>query len=91
MMQLLPNIQRLIDENRHEEAFEKLNEFIDRESDNDEAYFMRGKIYWRLQKYPQAVTDFEHAVALNPQSGAVHALELARDVFDFYNPDLLNP
>lgn len=52
---------------------------------------MRGRVYWRMQKYAAAVTDFEAAVAINPESGAQSALELARDVFNFYNPDMLNP
>lgn len=87
----LPNIQQLIDENRFDEAVSQINNFINGNSRDDEAYFMRGKLLWRLQNYSGAVTDFETAVALNPESGALHALELARDVFDYYNPDLLNP
>ena len=91
MMQRLPKIQQLIDENQLEDAMIRLNGIIDSEAVDDEAYFMRGKLYWRLQKYSAAVTDFEHAVAINPESGASYALDLAREVFDFYNPDLLNP
>lgn len=91
MMLSLPNIQLLIDENRFDGAMGHLDQYIDRFPQDDEAYFMRGKLNWRMQRYPEAVTDFEHAVGINPGSGATHALELARDVFDFYNPDLLNP
>lgn len=91
MMHLLPNIQQLIDDNRLDEAMKKLNCVLADDDTNDEAFFMRGKLFWRLQKYSDAVTDFEHAVAINPKSGAVYALDLARDVFNFYNPDLLNP
>lgn len=91
MMNGLPNIQPLISENRLGEALELLNVYISGHPEDDEAYFERGKINWRLQNYPAAVTDYEKAVSLNPQSGAVFALQLARDVYDFYNPDLLNP
>lgn len=87
----LPNIQQLIDENRFDEAMSQINKFIHDNSGDDEAYFMRGKLSWRLQNYSAAVTDFETAVSINAESGAQHALELARDVFDYYNPDLLNP
>lgn len=87
----LPNIQHLIDQNRFDDALQHLSCYLNENTSDDEAYFMRGKLMWRVQKYPDAVTDFEHAVSLNPQSDARHALELARDVFDFYNPDLLNP
>lgn len=90
-MQSLPNIQHLIDENRTEKALECLNLYIEQNDKDDEGLFMRGRVYWRMQKYAAAVTDFEAAVAINPESGAQSALELARDVFNFYNPDLLNP
>lgn len=87
----LPNIQQLIDENRFDEAMSHINLFIKESDADDEAFFIRGKLSWRLQNYSAAVTDFETAVSINPESGAQHALELARSVFDFYNPDLLNP
>lgn len=90
-MTSLPNIQQLIDENRFDDALSEINSYIYENSADDEAYFIRGKLSWRLQKYAAAVTDFETAVSINPDSGAQHALELARDVFDYYNPDLLNP
>lgn len=87
----LQNIKRLIDNNSLDAAMRSLNEYVAAEPSDDEAFFVRGKLKWRLQDYAAAVTDFEQAVALNPESRARHALELARDVFDFYNPDLLNP
>lgn len=90
-MSLLPNIQQLIDANRFEDALSELNSHIASEPDDDVALFMRGKLHWRMQNFALAVTDFETAVSINPQSGAAPALELARDVFDFYNTDLLNP
>lgn len=90
-MTSLPNIQQLIDQNRFEEAQAAIEIYIAGNSSDDEAYFIRGKLSWREQNYAAAVSDFEAAVAINPDSGARHALELARDVFDYYNPDLLNP
>ena len=87
----LPNIQQLIDENRFDDALSQINSYLLENMGDDEAYFLRGKLSWRLQKYSAAVTDFETAVSINADSGARHALELARDVFDYYNPDLLNP
>lgn len=90
-MYTLATIQQLIDEDRHDTAIDCLDEYIAANPGDDEAYLMRGRAYWRLQKYARAVSDFETAVFHNPQSDAGAALELARDVFNFYNPDLLNP
>lgn len=91
MMQSLPNIQRLIKENRLAEALTSANQLLAETPDSDEGYYLRGMIHWRMQNHSAAVSDYEHALALNPQSDARHALELARDVFNYFNPDLLNP
>lgn len=56
-----------------------------------EMYFRRGKLYWRLGRRSDATSDYAKASAIDPSSPAVKALEHARDVADFFNPDLYNP
>lgn len=85
-------IDLLLSQNRLEDALALVDTGIAAGADNlDELYFYRGKINWRRGLNTLAITDFEHAVAINPDSKARHALEMARDVTDFFNPDLLNP
>lgn len=91
MMMSLPNIKQLIAENRLTEALEALDAVVASNPGDDEALFARGKLNWRLDRRSEAVTDFEHALAINPESPAATALKMARDVFDYFNPDLLNP
>ena len=57
----------------------------------DELYYRRGRLFWQSGNHGAAVSDYERAVENNPQSPAATALELARDVFNYFNPDLLNP
>lgn len=56
-----------------------------------ENYFERGKLYWRLGKRAQAITDFNTAVSLDPNSPAAEYLKMANEILDFYNHDLYNP
>lgn len=88
----IAEIDLLLSRNRLDEALTMVDALI-AEGGNclDELYFYRGKINWRRGLNTLAITDFEHAVAINPDSNARHALEMARDVTDFFNPDLLNP
>ena len=58
---------------------------------DDTAWYLRGKAQWRLGNHAAAISDFEHALTLNPAGEARHALEMSRDILDFFNPDLLNP
>lgn len=90
-MSVFQKIEVLINENRLEEAILLLNNEIDTNKNNDKLFFSRGKIHWRLGNKAQAITDYEHAVDINPQSQARIALENARDVISFFNPDLYNP
>lgn len=87
----LHEIQSLITAGEAEKALNMLTEAINAAPANDELLFARGKLYWRLGKCSAATSDFAGAAALNPDSPAVRALEQARDVADFFNPDLYNP
>ncbi len=92
-MNSLPNIQQKIEQNRLDEALQMLNQAIGTSTEDKQEPLLvaRGKIFWRKQNYAGAVSDFEKALLINPESEAGPALELARSIFDFYNPDLLNP
>ncbi len=90
-MAFLQKINELITENNLNLALTELNEFITANPNADDAYFMRGRIYWRLGDKQNAITDYNRAVELNPASPASRALENARDVMDFFNPDIFNP
>ena len=56
-----------------------------------ECHFERGKLYWRLDRRADAISDYESAVQLDPASPAAAALAIARDVMNFYHRDLYNP
>ncbi|MDE6377619.1 MAG: hypothetical protein K2K72_02630 [Duncaniella sp.] len=101
------DIEKLVKECRLEEAVEMLGALIEemkrsggsasdqqrKELDKELAglYFSRGKLYWRLSRRGEAQSDYARAVALDPQSPASIALGQAREVEDFFNPDLYNP
>lgn len=87
----LSMIKLIADSGDLSRAVEELSRLISIEPENDEAYFMRGKLRWRLGDRSGATADYAHAAELNPKSGAVRALEMARDIEGFFNPDLLNP
>lgn len=90
-MGVLQKIDELINKNMLEEALLLLNNELESTKNNDKLYFTRGKLHWRMGNKAQAITDYEHAVDINPHSMARIALENARDVISFFNPDLYNP
>lgn len=85
------DIKLLLDDNKAEDAIAALNKLIEVNPTDAEAFFLRGKAYWRLGNRAGALTDYASASALDSESPAVFALEQAREIEAFFNPDLLNP
>lgn len=56
-----------------------------------DAYFQRGKLYWKAGRRGEAMSDYARAEELDPGSPAAEALAQARAIMQFYNKDLYNP
>ncbi len=84
-------ISELIDKNRLEDALKKVEIAISQNKQDDNLHFLRGKILWRMGKRSEALDAYEIAATINPNSPAKVALEQGKEVFSFFNPDLLNP
>lgn len=87
----LQKINELITLNRIDDAIKGLTDYIEQCPNSDEAYFIRGKLYWRVGDKRNAMCDYCKAVEINPSSPAKCALENAQAIQSFFNPDLLNP
>jgi Flp pilus assembly protein TadD len=86
----LADIDALIAKQDYASAITALDELIKQEP-SAELYFNRGKLCWKLGRRSDAITDYEHAVELDSASPAAHALEVVRDIMNFFNKDLYNP
>jgi predicted negative regulator of RcsB-dependent stress response len=84
------DILQLIEATHYDDAITALNRLIDQEP-SATLYFERGKLQWKLGRRAEAITDYEHATALDATSPAAQALTVTRDIMDFYNKDLYNP
>lgn len=84
-------IETLISQGRLEEAENRLTEMIDANPDDADARYRRGRLRWRMGNRAGAISDYEHAADSDPSSPAVAALQMTREIMDFFNPDLLNP
>lgn len=85
------NYKDLISDGQYDEAMTVLNCMIGEDPTDDRAFFDRGKLKWRLGDRAGAMGDYSKATELNPDSPAAMALEQARDIAGFFNPDLYNP
>ena len=87
----MDEIDKLIDAGRLDQAERRLTELVEANPDDADARYRRGRLRWRLGDRAGAISDYEHAAAADPASPAVAALQMTRQIMDFFNPDLLNP
>lgn len=87
----LQNLNEIISQNSIDNALKMLTELINADPCNDQLLYERGKLYWKIGNRSSAITDYNAAAAINPDSKARQALEMSTDIMNFFNPDLLNP
>lgn len=91
-MTLPPDITKLIEEKRFEEAIEALTVVVDSMAEPDAALLCeRGKLHWRLGHRRAATADYARSAEIDPEGPGAGALAMTRDIMDFFNPDMLNP
>lgn len=74
-----------------ERGVEILTEILKSEPYNENAYVMRGRLWWKLNKRAYAINDYLAAKRLNPDGKGAQMLKATYDILDYYNKDLYNP
>lgn len=83
-------INNLINEGKTDEAIRLLDEYIEKNKDSDEAYYLRGKAYHKKGDIRQALNNYLSAIEINPDSPAKVAHDALIRIMNFYNKDMYN-
>ena len=86
----LMKIKQMIQEDELNTALSYLNDLIQCQPDNDEAYYLLGNIYRKQGNWQMALNNYLEAIERNPDSPAVHARQMLMDILEFYNKDMYN-
>ena len=84
-------IEKIIAQGRLDEARDDLLTLLDKEKDNDQAWFLLGGIYRRKEMWGDAINAYNKAKLLNPEGPGAAAVESIYDILSFVNTDLMNP
>ncbi len=87
----IEDINRLIEENKLEQALVHLEERLACDLHDDAAYYLKGSLFWKQGDWKKAIENFLKAVEINPESPARQAYEMVMEIINFSNPDLYNP
>ena len=87
----LADIERLLRDNRLEEAYQSLLDFVRREPSEPQGWYLLGNLYRRQQLWGDAINALNKAKLLDPDGPADAAIESIYDIIRFVNKDLMNP
>ena len=57
---------------------------------DDTLFYLLGNAWRKKGNWKMAMDNYLEAVALNPESPAAQALDIANEILDFYNKDMYN-
>ncbi len=84
-------INRLVEENRLNEALACIDQCLAENPHDDTAYYAKGIVYWKQGNWKLTIENYLKAVEINPTSPAKQAYEMVMEIINFSNPDLYNP
>ena len=87
----LADIEKLLRDNRLEEAYQSLLDFVRRESSEPQGWYLLGTLYRRQQLWGDAINALNKAKLLDPDGPADAAIESIYNIIRFVNKDLMNP
>ena len=87
----LSEIEALLRAGQLEEAHQSLCDYVKRQPDDAQGWYMLGNLYRRQQLWGEAINHLNRAKLLDPDGPADAAIESIYDIIRFVNVDLMNP
>lgn len=88
--QVCEDVERLTAAGKLDEALAMLDEAI-KAADDAELHYQRGRLLWKMGRKTDAMSAYATASELDPSSPARAALDMAREIMNFYHRDRYNP
>lgn len=80
------------EKNEFAQSLEILNELILKDNSDIQSLNLRGRIYYKMQKWGNAMNDYASVLEIEPQNQeAKTGLEMARNILGYFTPDMFNP
>ena len=84
-------IRNLLATEKADEAIAELERFRSAGGKMDDTlFYLLGNAWRKKGNWQMAMNNYLEAVALNPESPAQQALDIANEILDFYNKDMYN-
>lgn len=85
------DLEKILFEEGAEKAIAEAKNYISSQpEDLDFAYYILGNAYRKIGDWQGAINNYLEAIAINPESPAKQAYDMANDILDFFNKDMYN-
>lgn len=83
---------RLFEQNELGKAKEMLDQLILKNTTDIQMLMLRGRIFYKMQKWGDAMNDYVAVLELEPENAEANSgLEMAKSILGYFTPDLFNP
>jgi regulator of sirC expression with transglutaminase-like and TPR domain len=88
----ITELKQLVDQNELSRSLDILNERILSDSNDAQAFQLRGRIHYKMQNWGEAMNDFSVVLELEPDNPeAKSGFEMAQNILGYFTPDMFNP
>ncbi len=89
---LLQEAKLLFDQNELTSSLEQATMFIQNQECNPDAFLLRARIYYKMQKWGNAINDYCSVLEIDPENQeAKSGIEMAQSILGYFTPDMFNP
>jgi cytochrome c-type biogenesis protein CcmH/NrfG len=85
-------LKQMVEQNELSKSLKILNDLIFVNSADIQVLLLRGRIYYKMQKWGDAMNDYSSVLELDPENQeAKSGLEMAQNILGYFTPDMFNP
>jgi len=85
-------VSELFEQNELGKANEMLDQLILENPSDIQSLLLRGRIFYKMQKWGDAMNDFNLVLDLEPENAEANSgLEMAKSILGYFTPDMFNP
>jgi len=83
---------KLFEKNEFEKSLVILNDLISKCDTDIQSLNLRGRIYYKMQKWGNAMNDYATVLEIDPNNQeAKTGLQMAKNILGYFTPDMFNP
>lgn len=84
--------KQLFEQNELSKALEMLDVLISEDASDFHSLLLRGRIYYKMQKWGDAMNDYSSVLEIDPENQeAESGLAMAKSILGYFTPDMFNP